>query len=150
MSMLVPRSDASEFRRRYRVLVSLVLVAFLAVVARLFLLQIVTGADYAEIARENILRRVTLPTTRGVIRDARGLVLASSRISYNVFVVSREDLARIRKLHLDYFHALRQIVANGKAADFVAVANVQLFALDDEGWADSALVEQVGQRPGQN
>lgn len=87
MSMLVPRSDASEFRRRYRVLVSLVLVAFLAVVARLFLLQIVTGADYAEIARENILRRVTLPTTRGVIRDARGLVLASSRISYNVFVV---------------------------------------------------------------
>lgn len=72
------------------------------------------------------------------------------QFSYNVFVVSREDLARIRKLHLDYFHALRQIVANGKAADFVAVANVRRFALDDEGWADSALVEQVEQRPGQN
>ena len=95
--LLVPRSDASEFRRRYRVLVGIVLFAFVAVVARLFQLQIVTGAEYAAIARDNILRRVTLPTTRGVIRDAQGKVLASSRIAYNVFVVPGRVLPSARQ-----------------------------------------------------
>jgi penicillin-binding protein 2 len=85
--LLVPRSDASEFRKRFRVLVALVLLAFVAVVARLFQLQVLTGAEYAAVARDNILRRMTVPTTRGVIRDSQGKVLASSRISYNVFVV---------------------------------------------------------------
>jgi penicillin-binding protein 2 len=94
--MLLPRSDSSEFRKRFRVLVGLVLVAFVAVVIRLFQLQVVTGPEYAAIARENILRRVALPTTRGVIRDARGLVLASSRISYNVFVVPGRALPSAR------------------------------------------------------
>ena len=35
-----------------------------------------SGADYRAIAHENIIRRVTLATTRGVIRDANGEVLA--------------------------------------------------------------------------
>jgi hypothetical protein len=47
-----------------------------------------------------------------------------------VFSVSHDDFERIRKLHLDYFRALRAIVGDSKAADVVAVANVQLFPLD--------------------
>src|SRR5271167_72049 len=62
--------------------------AFVAVAVRLFQLQVVQGTDYAAIARENIIRRVSLPTTRGVIRDANGRVLASSRASYSVQVVA--------------------------------------------------------------
>lgn len=96
--LLVPRSDGSEFRKRYRVLVGLVLLAFLAVLGRLFQLQVLTGSEYAAIARENILRRVTLPTTRGVIRDSQGKVLASSRISYNVFVVPGRVLPSTRPI----------------------------------------------------
>ena len=45
------------------------------------------GAEYAATAHENIVRRVALATTRGVIRDAQGKVLASSRSAYNVYVV---------------------------------------------------------------
>jgi DNA-binding transcriptional regulator YiaG len=52
------------------------------------------------------------------------------QFSYNVFSVSHDDFERIRKLHLDYFRALRAIVGDSKAADVVAVANVQLFPLD--------------------
>lgn len=52
------------------------------------------------------------------------------QFSYNVFCVSEADFERIRLLHLDYFHALRQIVAESQPGEQVAVANVQLFALE--------------------
>ncbi len=86
-NLLVPRSDVGEFRKRYKWMALFVFLAFGVVVTRLFYLQIVRGADYAAIAHENIIRRVTLATTRGVIRDANGKILASSRASYNVEIV---------------------------------------------------------------
>jgi penicillin-binding protein 2 len=64
-----------------------VFVAFAIVIGRLFQLQIVRGAEYAQTAHENVIRRVTLPTTRGVVRDSHGRVLASSRSSFNVLLV---------------------------------------------------------------
>ena len=85
--LLVPRSDVGEFRKRYKWLALFAFVAFGAIVVRLFQLQIVHGGEYAATARENIIRRVTLGTTRGVIRDAQGKVLASSRPAYNVYIV---------------------------------------------------------------
>ncbi len=86
-NLLIPRSDVGEFRRRYKWLALFVFAAFLAVLVRLFQLQIVDGAEYAQIAHENIIRKVSLPTTRGVIRDSQGKILASSRPAYNVYVV---------------------------------------------------------------
>jgi len=56
---------------------------------------------------------------------------APGQFSYNVFTVSRKDFERIRELHLSYFHALRTIVGESDDCEVVAVANVQLFALDD-------------------
>lgn len=53
------------------------------------------------------------------------------QFSYNVFTVSRADFERIRQAHLDYFRLLRSIVAESEPEEVVAVANVQLFALDD-------------------
>ena len=86
-NFLVPRSDVGEFRRRYRWMALAAAIAFLIILGRLFQLQALDGAAYAEIAHENIIRRVVLPTTRGVIRDANGKVLASSRPSYDVEIV---------------------------------------------------------------
>jgi penicillin-binding protein 2 len=86
-NLLVPRSDVGEFRRRYRWMALVAGLAFLGVLIRLFQLQIVKGRDYAQTAHENIIRRVTTQTTRGVIRDAQGRVLASSRPGYNVYLV---------------------------------------------------------------
>lgn len=85
--LLVPRSDASEFRRRFRWMALAATLGFGAVGVRLFQLQVVRGADYAEIAHENVIRKVTVPTTRGVVRDSQGKVLVSSRTSFNVHVV---------------------------------------------------------------
>ena len=71
-------------------------------------------AHWTEVARERIRRE------------------ASGQFSYNVFAVSRADLERIRELHLAYFTALRAIVSSSTPCERVAVANVQLFALDEQ------------------
>jgi transcriptional regulator with XRE-family HTH domain len=55
---------------------------------------------------------------------------AAGQYSYLVFTASAADLERIRELHLRYFHELRAIVAESEPGERVAVANVQLFALD--------------------
>ncbi len=96
---LVTRSDVGEFRRRYKWMALAALLAFGAVVVRLFQLQVLDGTDYAAVAHENIIRRVVLPTTRGVVRDANGKVLASSRPSYEVEVVPGRVMPSARPLH---------------------------------------------------
>jgi penicillin-binding protein 2 len=86
-NLLLPRSDVGEFRRRYKWMALAAFLAFVTIVGRLFQLQALDGASYSTIAHENIIRRVVLPTTRGVIRDEYGKVLASSRPSYDVEIV---------------------------------------------------------------
>jgi penicillin-binding protein 2 len=94
--LLVPRTDVGEFRKRYKWMALVAFLAFLVVVGRLFQLQIVSGAEYRAIAHENIIRRVSLATTRGVIRDALGRVLASSRPAYDAYVVPGRVLPSAR------------------------------------------------------
>lgn len=86
-NLLVPRSDVSEFRKRYRWLALAAFLGFLAVIIRLFQLQVVKGGEYAQTAHENVIRKVNIPTTRGIIRDSQGRILASSRPSFNVLIV---------------------------------------------------------------
>ncbi|MEL6346788.1 MAG: DUF4423 domain-containing protein [Myxococcota bacterium] len=56
---------------------------------------------------------------------------ADGQFSYNVFNVSRADFERIRQEHLRYYRALRAIVAESAPDEIVAVANVQLFTLEE-------------------
>jgi penicillin-binding protein 2 len=97
--LLVPRSDVGEFRKRYKWMALVVFLAFLGITVRLFQLQIVGGTSYRAIAHENIIRRVSLATTRGVIRDAQGRVLASSRPAYNAYVVPGRAFPSARPPH---------------------------------------------------
>ena len=57
---------------------------------------------------------------------------APGLFSFNVFGVSKADLERLRELHKSYFRELRSIVARSTPSERIAVANVQLFALDVE------------------
>ncbi|HEY3593514.1 MAG TPA: penicillin-binding protein 2, partial [Polyangiaceae bacterium] len=103
MSYLVQRSDVGEFRRRYKWMVLFVGMAFGALLVRLFQLQIVDGEDNRTEARHNIIYEIRLATTRGVIRDALGKILAASRPSYNVYVVpGRLDMKETWSTLADY------------------------------------------------
>ena len=87
MNFLVQRSDVGEFRRRYRWMILVVVSTFGVIVGRLAQFQLVEGELHQSQALRNIIGRINLATTRGVIRDARGQVLAANRPSYNVYVV---------------------------------------------------------------
>jgi penicillin-binding protein 2 len=86
VSFLVQRSDVGEFRRRYRWLVLIVVLVFGGLIGRLAQLQIVEGDQHRAQARRNIVRERYLATTRGVIRDAYGRVLAANRPAYTVYL----------------------------------------------------------------
>jgi hypothetical protein len=64
-----------------------------------------------------------------------------------VFTVSRADFERIRQAHLDYFRLLRSIVSESTPEEVVAVANVQLFALDDH-LNPATATDPEGAKPG--
>ncbi len=95
MSLLGQRPDVGEFRKRYKWMALAVFGLMTVLVGKLVHLQIVKHAEYAGIAHDNIVHRVTLATSRGVIRDRNGVVLAASRESWNVYVVpARLDLEK--------------------------------------------------------
>jgi penicillin-binding protein 2 len=92
---LVQRSDVGEFRKRYRWMVLLMILAFAGLAARVVQLQVFERDLHKAQARRNIIGTVTLATTRGVIRDRHGKVLAANRPSYDVYVVPEKlDLER--------------------------------------------------------
>lgn len=66
-----------------------ILLTFLGV--RLYLLQVVWGKYYSEIAQNQRIRLLPIPAPRGVIFDRNGKVLVDSRPIYDV-ILSREDV----------------------------------------------------------
>jgi len=103
MSLVVQRSDVSEFRRRFRWIGLVMALLFFGIIGRMFQLQVLESDENKAIARENIVRRITLATTRGIIRDRGGKVLAASRPSYNLYVVpERIDMLNVWPKLVDY------------------------------------------------
>lgn len=123
MNLLVQRSDVGEFRRRLRWLVAVMLGGFLLLTGKILQLQLVEADVHRAQARRNIIGEIRLATTRGVIRDALGRVLAANRPSYNVYVVPeildmKETWPRIVQLmRLDPAEAerLRQMIEDIRA-----------------------------------
>jgi penicillin-binding protein 2 len=90
MTLLVQRSDVGEFRRRYRWLITVMMLSFLVLAGKLVQLQLIEGDVHRTQALRNVIGEIRLATTRGVIRDAHGQVLAANRPSYNVYVVPEQ------------------------------------------------------------
>jgi penicillin-binding protein 2 len=63
---------------------------FCIIILRLWYFQIYKGEDYAEKARDNILRKQTIYAPRGLIRDRSGIILAENKPSYALAII-RED-----------------------------------------------------------
>lgn len=102
MTLLSVRREVGEFKKRYKWMALVVVLVFAVLLGRMIQLQLVEGDHYAQIARENITRTVTLPATRGVIRDTNGRIVATNRAAYNVYLtpqyVASTDLPRIAQL----------------------------------------------------
>ncbi|HKP61481.1 MAG TPA: DUF4423 domain-containing protein [Polyangiales bacterium] len=70
--------------------------------------------------------------TVGLERLRAGDAPTDALFSYNLFPVSAADLQRIRRLHIDYYERVREIVAESRRSDHVVLMNLQLVPLDRE------------------
>ena len=91
--------DSQNLRLRLRLIQALVLVMLGLLGVRLYLLQIINGTHYAEVAENQQTRLLPIPAPRGVIFDRNGNVLVDSRPIYSV-ILSREDTKGIDRYSL--------------------------------------------------
>lgn len=84
--------DTSQnLRARLRFIQAMVVLLLGLLSVRLYVLQVVRGERYAEIAENQRRRRLPIPAPRGVIFDREGRPIVDSRPIYNV-LLSREDV----------------------------------------------------------
>lgn len=79
-----PGASQREFRPKLAIATALVIAAFLALVGKLFWLQIVRGEDYKRLAEVNYLKDVRIPADRGLVLDRNHRVLVDQRPSFDV------------------------------------------------------------------
>jgi penicillin-binding protein 2 len=84
--------DTSQNLRARLGIVNVLVVLLLTVLGvRLYLLQVVWGKYYSELAQNQRIRLLPITAPRGVIFDRNGKVLVDSRPIYDV-ILSREDV----------------------------------------------------------
>jgi penicillin-binding protein 2 len=81
--------DSQNLRVRMHLIQGIVLLLLGVLGVRLYLLQIIDGKRYAEIAENQRIRLLPIPAPRGVIFDRNGKLLVDSRPIYSV-ILSRE------------------------------------------------------------
>jgi penicillin-binding protein 2 len=86
--------DTQNLRGRLQIIQVLGLVILSVLGVRLYLLQIINGRHYAEIAENQRIRLLPIPAPRGNIFDRDGQLLVSSHPIYSV-ILSREDIKGI-------------------------------------------------------
>lgn len=91
--------DSQNLRIRLQLIQVLVLVLLGLLGVRLYLLQIINGNHYAEIAENQRIRLLPIPAPRGVIFDRNGNLLVDSKPIYSV-LLSREDTKGIDRYTL--------------------------------------------------
>jgi penicillin-binding protein 2 len=92
-----------QLKGRFSVLAVIVIVVLGALAVRLWSMQVLQGADFAEAAEDNRIREVYTPAARGRILDAKGRALVTNRpvmavtaasiISQDTTLVARLSLA---------------------------------------------------------
>jgi penicillin-binding protein 2 len=87
VTYLTNQAETGEFRRRYRWMLVIVGLAFGGIGLRLGYLQLLQGSHYSAESEDNFVRRIELPSTRGIIRDREGRVIADNRPTYDVYVI---------------------------------------------------------------
>src|SRR5262245_54045638 len=86
-----PTEHLRQAGLRLQLIYYLAIVIFVALIARLWYLQVINSQCFAERAKANRIRVIPIPAARGTIFDRKGRVLVTSKSSYNI-VLSRKDV----------------------------------------------------------
>ena len=109
------------FTSRLRVLTAVMILLAGILITRLFVLQIVRGADYQENYDLTVEKDETIPATRGNIYDRNGKLLAYNELAYAITIEdngtyeNRKD--RNKKMNQEISDIITHIEANGDSID---------------------------------
>ena len=81
---------APEFRRCTNFLMTVISIAFLVLIGRLFFLQIIQGERFTYLSENNRIRLKKIPGTRGMVFDRKGQLLIDSRPSFDLLFVPED------------------------------------------------------------
>ena len=113
----------SDFRTEpWRVLIFYVLAAavFVMLLFRLVNLQIIQGENWGVRAQDNYTVEISVPTSRGIIYDRNGVILARNVASYNVVVTPAylpDDQADIQRIYRELSEIIDVPVNSGTIED---------------------------------
>src|ERR1051326_8141240 len=102
--------DSQNLRVRLRLIQAVIFLLLGVLAVRLYVLQVVNGAKYAEVAENQRIRLLPIPAPRGDILDRDGHVVVNSAPIYSV-LLSREDTKGIDR------NSLIEPLANGLDLD---------------------------------
>src|SRR5499426_3838052 len=86
-----PTEDLRQAGMRLQIIYYLAIVIFMALIARLWYLQVINSQGFKDRAEANRIRVIPIPAPRGTILDRKGRVLVTSKSSFNI-ILSREDV----------------------------------------------------------
>ncbi len=128
--------------------IAFVLLTILGV--RLYYLQVVQGAYWAERAENQRIRLIPIPAPRGAVFDRNGKILVDSRPTYNV-VLSNEPLKKIdindrvedyaRGLGLETRYVVERLNLIKKQNDFETMVLKENATIADISWVESHTLE---------
>ncbi len=115
-----PLQENRIFLNRVVIIFSFIILLTIGLIVRLVYLQVVGHEHYATLAKDNRIKVVSLPPTRGIIYDRKGRVLAENIPSYSLELIPEqvknldETLLRLTRLlniskeKIERFHKLRK------------------------------------------
>jgi penicillin-binding protein 2 len=134
-----------ELHRRLRWVALIGIGAFVALVGRLWQLQVMRGEGYYERTVSNVVKERYLPSVRGKILDHSGIALADNRPAFNIYATPRQvtreleaELVRMLGLSDSEVAKIDERLAVGRKRD----PRTAIVILEDQGRDRAALIEQ--------
>src|SRR5215472_8030599 len=118
------------FDQRALVCAAVIGLATLALIARLFVLQVARHDYYAELSQGNRVRTEPIPAARGLILDRHGEVIAGSRPAYQLELVPEEvpdidktlaDLVQLNLIRAEDVHEIERTIDSSRTFDSVPI-----------------------------
>jgi len=115
VTLLSQRREVGEFRKRYKWMALVAVLTLGGLLMRQGMLSLVEHDEWSLRARQNITKTISLPATRGLLRDTNGHIIADNRPSYDVLITPQfldperdvDTVARLMGLDADAKESFR-------------------------------------------
>jgi penicillin-binding protein 2 len=135
-----------ELARRVKFALGFGALVMIALLGRLWWLQVIKGDSYYQQTKKNVVHERHLPSVRGKILDRKGHPLADNRPAFNLYVTpklltdaQRGELGRMLALSEEESDKVDQRIAAGTRRN----SRQPVMILEDQGRDRAAKVEQV-------